>query len=299
MSIDDPRIARGLAAQTRARKALLSDGARRLGWKAGFGTTAAFEKLGTRAPLVGFMTDRTLAADGSVISIDEWRGPTLEPELAIRLGAPLGAGATRTEVITAIGSVGPAIEIIDLGASADVESILAGNIFHRTVLLGELRSLPAGSGLHSLRLEVHVDGRPSVLNVDPREQLGDLADVLSALADQLAICADQMLSGDVIITGSAVPALPLKGGERVTVTLSGFSSVTAEARVENRGVSTDAGLVNGDLGQETSRGAPEPRRDKAGAAGGHASAAAMAASAPGRDGIVDAIPSRRSVNSTG
>ena len=223
MSADDPRITAGLAAQAEAREALLSGGARRLGWKAGFDTAAALEKLGTRAPLVGHLTDHTLVTGGHV-AIDGWAHPTLEPELALRVGADVAPGAGHEEVLAAIDAIGPAIELIDLGSADDVEAILAGDIFHRAVLLGELGPLPAG-GLGAARLEVRVDGRPAVRDVDPAELLGDLADLVRALADQLPLAADRMRAGDVIITGSAVPALALTGRERVEVTVAGAASV--------------------------------------------------------------------------
>lgn len=223
MSADDPRITAGLAAQATARDTLLSGGARRLGWKAGFGTAAALEKLGTSAPLVGFLTDRTLVLDGAV-GIDGWEHATLEPELAIRVGADVAPGASRDEVLAAIDAIGPAIELIDPGAADDVEAILAGNIFHRAVLLGEMGSVPDG-GVDTARLAVHVDGEPVALDVDPSDVVGPLVDVVRALADQLPLAGDRMRAGDVIITGSAIPALALTGGERVEVVLQGAGSV--------------------------------------------------------------------------
>ena len=219
----DPRIAAGLAAQGAARDELLADGARRVGWKAGFGTGAAMAKLSIDAPLVGFLTDRTLVVDGSV-AIDGWLKPTLEPELAIRVGADVAPGATRDDVLAAIDGLGPAIELISLGAADDVEQILAGNIFHRAVLLGEIGPVP-DAGVAAARLAVHVDGEPVALDVDPAAVVGDLADVVRALAEQLPLAGDRMRAGDVVITGSAIPALALTGGERVEVVLAGAASV--------------------------------------------------------------------------
>jgi 2-keto-4-pentenoate hydratase len=76
--------------------------------------------------------------------------------------------------------------------------------------------LPAGS-LGELRLAIRVAGRAAVEDVDPRVALGDLADVVRALADQLPLADDAIRAGDVVITGSAVPALALAGGEEVEV----------------------------------------------------------------------------------
>ncbi len=225
MTTEDRRIVAGLAAQERLRTAVLSGDARRIGWKAGLGTAAAMERQGTSAPVSGFLTDQTLEPDGATISIDGWADAALEPEIAVRLGADLAPGASREEALAAIAEAGPAIELVDLDPSLDLEAILAGNVFHRHVLLGELRPL-AGADLAAARLELRIDGQEPRLGLDPSEPLGDLADVVRALADQLPATGDVMLAGDVIITGSAVPALPLRGGERITVTLADGPSVS-------------------------------------------------------------------------
>jgi 2-keto-4-pentenoate hydratase len=226
---EDPRIVAGLAAQGRAREDALAGGAARLGWKAGLGTEAAMAKVGTSAPLVGFLTDGTLAASGATIAIHAWANPLLEPEVAVRLGADVAAGAGAAEVRAAIDAAGPAIELVDLGAPDDVEAVLAGNIFHRAVLLGPLVALPPG-GLDAVRLTLAVAGEPVVDGIDPRPALGDLAEVVRAIADQLPLAGTTLKAGDVVITGSAVPPLALRGGEDVEVALDGAGAVSVALR---------------------------------------------------------------------
>ena len=219
----DPRIDAGLRAQAVESRRLLSSGARRLGWKAGFGTSAAMQRLGIDAPLVGFLTDRTLLADDELVSIAGWRSPLLEAEVAIRLGADVAPGARREHVVAAIEAFGPAIELVDVGAADDVEEILAGNIFHRHVALGELRPPSDDMGPATARVDVVVDGRSVATGADPSAHLGDLVDVVRRLADQLP-AADGLAAGDVVITGAAA-AFPLAGGERVEVGLRGAGTV--------------------------------------------------------------------------
>jgi 2-keto-4-pentenoate hydratase len=225
VNIDDPRIIAGLAAQARARQDVLAGGARRLGWKAGFGTAAAMAKIGTDAPVVGFLTDATLVAGGQTVDTDGWAVPTLEPEVAIRLGADAPAGASLDDVLAAIDAVGPAIELVDLGPADDLEAVLAGNIFHRIVVLGPLAPWPGSRSLQDVRLEVRIAGQAPITDVDPRTALGDLADVVRALADQLPLAGESIRAGDVVITGSAVPAIALTGREEVEVTLPGIGRV--------------------------------------------------------------------------
>ena len=57
---NDARILRGMERQLRIRQARLDAGEKPLGWKVGFGSPAAMEGLGIDAPLIGFMTDKSL-----------------------------------------------------------------------------------------------------------------------------------------------------------------------------------------------------------------------------------------------
>ncbi|HWI71920.1 MAG TPA: fumarylacetoacetate hydrolase family protein, partial [Baekduia sp.] len=161
--------------------------------------------------------------------IGAWANPTLEPEVAVRLGAGVAAGASAAEVRAAIDAAGPAIELVDLGAPDDVEAVLAGNIFHRAVLLGPLAPLPPGD-LDAVRLTLSISGEPPVEGIDPRPVLGDLAEVVRAIADQLPLAGTTLQAGDVVITGSAVPAIALRGGEDVEVALDGAGAVSVSLR---------------------------------------------------------------------
>ena len=60
-------------------------GAKRIGWKVGFGAPAAKEKLGIAMPLVGFLLDRAVLPDGATVSLAGWTKPAAEPEIAIEL----------------------------------------------------------------------------------------------------------------------------------------------------------------------------------------------------------------------
>jgi 2-keto-4-pentenoate hydratase len=225
--VTDTRILAGLERQAAERRALLDAGARRLGWKAGFGTAAAMAGLRIDAPLSGFMTDRTLLPDGGSMPVAGWGKAVLEPEIAVRLGTDLGPGASREQAAAAIDALAPAIELADLsGPLDDVEAILAGNIFHRAVVLGTFVPVGDGVGLDGLRVDVAGAGGPIAEDVDPTELLGDLADVVRLLADALPAADDRMRAGDVVITGSVIPGIAVSGGERVEVSAAGLGSVS-------------------------------------------------------------------------
>ena len=179
------------------RRQVLADGARPLGWKLGFGSAGAQQQLGTTGPLVGFLTDRSLAEPGSTVSLDGYRNPVLEPEVALTVDA---SGRIR--------EVGIAFEVADLHPfPAAVPEILGGNIFHRVVVLGPERA-PSVEGL---RARVFRDGE----EVAATDDVGALnGDPVAGAAHVARTVGDELRDGDVIIAGSVVPPVSVQRGER-------------------------------------------------------------------------------------
>src|SRR5215218_5204020 len=206
---EDPRVRRGMERQLELRRRLLADGARPIGWKLGLGTAAAMEQHGTSAPLVGFLTDRCVREPGTEIEIGPWDKPTAEPEIAVHVARDVPADADRDAVAAAVGGLGVAIELVDLGGG-EVEDILAGDIFHRHVVLGPAA---AGVALGDLRGEIRLGGEAQSVD-EPLALVGDPVAALAHLASHLAAFGETVRAGDVLITGSIVPALPLRPGDR-------------------------------------------------------------------------------------
>src|SRR5206468_11829026 len=94
---------------------------------------------------------KSLVANGATVSLAGWTKPVAEPEVAVQMGKDLPAGADRAAASAAIAGVGPAIELADLNPPPDdVEVTLAGNIFHRHVILGAPDASRAGAKLDGL-----------------------------------------------------------------------------------------------------------------------------------------------------
>src|SRR5918997_3065637 len=193
----DPRVRRGMEAQLALRRELLAAGETPLGWKVGFGTPEAFEKLGTGAPLVGFLLRSALAPSGAAYSLDGFSRPMLEPEVAVRGGAN-----------GAVNALGTAFEIADVDPDADLESILAGDIFQRGVVLGSMAERAALDGAAG---RVVVNGEETRVP-DPEALPGAVPDVLAHVAALLPAFREELREGDIVITGSIVPPLAVAAG---------------------------------------------------------------------------------------
>jgi 2-keto-4-pentenoate hydratase len=207
---EDPRVRRGMERQLESRRRLMDTGARPVGWKLGLGTMAAMLQHGITAPLVGHLTDRGLRDPDSAVAIGDWDRPTAEPEIAVHVAHDLAPGADREAVAAAIAGLGVAIELVDLGAG-ELEEILAGDIFHRHVVLGPPVT---GAVLDDLRGAI-VLGDDAQYVGEPLALVGDPVAALAHLSSHLAAFGETVRAGEVLITGSIVPALPVVPDQRL------------------------------------------------------------------------------------
>lgn len=221
----DPRIAAGTTRMLALRTAVLGSGVTALGWKLGFGAPAALATFGTDRPLVGFLTRDRLLSPGSSISVAGWTKPLLEAEVAVHLGSSVGASASAAEALDAVAGWSVAIELADLSfPPTDIGEVLAGNIFHRHVLLGPVvSSLPDDLSFSVLR-----DGSSAASTSTPFELTGPLGTILASAASTLAACGAGLGAGDVVITGSVVPPIDVSGGGSWRVVAPGLGEVEVE-----------------------------------------------------------------------
>jgi len=226
LTIDDPRILRGMALQLGRRRDRLNAGEQPLGWKVGFGAPAAMKKFGITAPLVGFLTNHALVDSGAVISLADWKQPVAEPEIAVHMGRNLSAGADRDTVKAAIAGIGPAIELADVDhPPEDVEQVLAGNIYQRRVILGPCDISRAGGVVDGLHGRVMRNGSAFADTSEPQALTGELIGIVSHVADTLAAFGHTLRAGQIIITGSIVPPLRVEAGEEIVFKLDPVGSV--------------------------------------------------------------------------
>ena len=202
---DDPRIARGMEQQLNQRRARIAAGEKPLGWKVGLGAKPVMERLAIKMPLVGYMMQTSLVPNGGTVSVAGWTQPVAEPEIAVHMGADL-LGADRAAAIAAIGALGPAIELADLDPPpADVEVTLAGNIFHRHVILGPPDPARTGAKLDGLVGHVFRRGALAAKQEKVEALIGEMIGIVQHVAGTLAAHGERLRAGDVIITGSIVP----------------------------------------------------------------------------------------------
>lgn len=188
-----------LRRQLHAWREALDEGADRVGWKIGLNIPEVQQTLGIEEPVIGHLTSRTVIEPGGEYDAAAASRLVAEAEVAVQVG--------RDE---AIAGLAPAIELVDVGSPRqDLEQIVAGNVFHRGVVLGP--TLPA----------FPAEGVRAVLAVDGEERAAadapdDFSDVVRVAAGLLGAVGERLLPGDRIIAGSVASA-PVEPGSVVRV----------------------------------------------------------------------------------
>jgi 2-keto-4-pentenoate hydratase len=217
----DERIRRGMARQLEQRRRNLEAGEQSLGWKVGFGAPQPMRDLGIDRPLIGHLMQSAVVESGARFSLPEFAKVALEPEIAVYLGKGIDNGADLAAIKTAISGLGPAIEIADVTfpPSDGPETILAGNVYQRAVILGEVDERRAGADLAGLVATVSVNGSGIDVPEDLEANTGPIIEVVAMVADTLAAMGESLSAGELIIVGSIVPPLFPEAATSLTYTL--------------------------------------------------------------------------------
>jgi 2-keto-4-pentenoate hydratase len=203
----DERVVRGMRRQLDLRHERLAAGARQIGWKLGFGSPAGLASLRLHRPLVGFLLDTGLLEDGATVSLEGWHNPRWRPRSRARRPAGLDRGRRGGDRARR-----------RLPPPEDVETVLAGDVFTRHVMLGPL--LAGRTDSAGVVARILVDGAEVAAADDATALVGELGDAVRNAAATLADCGEALAEGQVLMTGSILAPLPVQSGQQVEVQLS-------------------------------------------------------------------------------
>lgn len=222
---DNPAVGRGIEKMLALRAERLAAGERHLGWKLGFGAPASLERFGLSAPLLGFLTDATRHDPGARVPVAGWEAPVAEPEVAVYFDDDAVPG----RVVDAIGALGAAIELADIHPPPeDLEEVLAGDVYHRAVILGPQDASRAGGRREDLRARVVHDGETVADTREVEALTGDIVRILDHAAALLAAYGQRLAAGDVVIAGAVVPPLKVGPGQEVRFELEPFDPIAVQ-----------------------------------------------------------------------
>lgn len=225
--MSDSAISSGLLRQLKARRALISSGQRPIGWKAGFGSPASLQKFGLSGPLIGFMTDASPIESGSSVDISSWTKAVAEPEVAAHFDHDVAPASNEEDARVAISGLGPAIELADIDPHVEeLEEMLAGNLFHRGVILGAPDNRREGASVEGLEARIRRNGEDFADTIRIEDLTGRVLATISRLSHLLADHGEQIRAGDVVICGSVVPPVELESGDHIEFELSPMATIS-------------------------------------------------------------------------
>ncbi|RQW29760.1 2-oxopent-4-enoate hydratase [Rhodobacteraceae bacterium CH30] len=207
------------------------DGERVIGKKIGVTSKPVQDMLGVHQPDFGFLTDRMQLADGSTVSLvgSGLIQPRAEGEIAFFLKHDLtGPGVTREQVLAATAWVAPCFEIVDSRIAnwqIAIEDTVADNASCGVFVIGDARVDPATLDLAALRMDIEKNGVHAASGLGSAVQ-GHPAEAVAWLANTLGEFGIALKAGEVILSGSLAPLLPIVAGDRFSMQIEGLGGAS-------------------------------------------------------------------------
>jgi len=208
-----------------------ADGERVIGKKIGVTSKAVQEMLDVHQPDFGFLTDAMQFTDGATISISKAGliQPRAEGEIAFFLKKDLvGPGITREDVIDATEAVAACFEIVDSRIrdwKIRIQDTVADNASCGIFTLGTGRVRPQDLDLAAAQMQFWRNGEMIASGLGSAVQ-GHPAEAVAWLANTLGRFGIPFRAGEVILSGSLVPLVPVTAGDRFELTVEGIGGAS-------------------------------------------------------------------------
>jgi len=202
------------------------------GWKIAATSESGQKHINVSGPLAGRIMSDTVIADGGTASMKGNAMRVGEPEFAFRMGRDLPPRTTPytvDEVLAAVGSFHPAIEIPDSRftdfAGAGEAQLIADNACAHLFVLGAATSADwRAMNLVEERPQITLRGERYIGH--GRNVLGDPRVALAWLANELRGLGITLRSGQVVTTGTCHPPLPIQAGDHLAVDFGTLGKVS-------------------------------------------------------------------------
>ena len=210
----------------------IDDGERVVGKKIGVTSKPVQDMLNVHQPDFGFLTDAMICVDAADIQIQgKLISPRAEGEIAFRLKKGLiGPGVTEADVLDATETIIPCFEIVD-SRIADwkikIQDTIADNASCGVYVLGKNEVDPRNFDLPNLKMkvyknsELHSEGLASAVQGNPLTAVAWLANTLGEFGIPFK-------AGEVILSGSLVPLIPVVAGDKMSLEIEGIGGCSCQ-----------------------------------------------------------------------
>ncbi len=202
------------------------DGERIVGKKIGVTSKPVQEMLNVFQPDFGFLTDRMEYPDGAAIVIaGQLIQPRAEGEIAFRLKSDLvGPGVTEQDVLDATATIMPCFEIVDSRIDSwkiKIQDTVADNASCGVYVLGKNEVDPRDFDLPRLKMTIYKNGVFNSEGLGSAVQ-GNPLTAVAWLANTLGEFGIPFKAGEIILSGSLVPLIPVVAGDEMSLVIEGI-----------------------------------------------------------------------------
>ena len=210
----------------------LAQGYKPVGRKIGFTNRRLWDEYGVRAPIWGYVYDRTLHDLATPLPLAPYSAPKIEPEIMFGLAKAPSPGMDDAALLKCVDWVAHGYEMVqsiypDWTFTAP-DTVIA-DAMHAALLIGSRYKTGKNAGewlrtLTSFEIELFCGGKPMdgghALNVleGPLSTIRYLMDLLARDPDNPPLAA-----GEIVSTGTLTRALPVKPGETWMTKLKGIA----------------------------------------------------------------------------
>lgn len=195
----------------------LARGATLVGVKMGFTSQAKMAQMGLKDQIWGRLTSDMVVANGGVLDRTRFIHPRVEPEVAVRLKAPLTGEVTYEEALAAVDAVAPALEIIDSryeNFRFALGDVVADNASSSAFVVGAW--LPADTDVADVPMAMSVDGAVAETG-SSAAILGDPIRSLVAAARLAGAAGLTLQPGWTVMLGGATAAAAIGSARAVSL----------------------------------------------------------------------------------
>lgn len=203
----------------------LEQGETVVGKKVGATSKAVQQMLNVHQPDFGYLLSGMAYAQGEAIPMDSLIQPRAEGEIAFILKRDLmGPGVTTAAVLSATELVMPCFEIVDSRIKdwqIKIQDTVADNASCGVFVLGDQAVDPRGLDLNLVGMVIEKNGELAATGAGAAA-LGSPLNAVAWLANTLGALGIPLKAGEIILSGSLGPLVPVQAGDNLRLAIGGI-----------------------------------------------------------------------------
>jgi 2-oxopent-4-enoate/cis-2-oxohex-4-enoate hydratase len=200
-----------------------------IGKKIGVTSKVVMDMLGVNQPDFGQLTSAMVFNEGEAVDTGRMIAPKAEAEVAFVLARDLsGPGVTAADVLRATDFVMPCFEIVDSRIrdwKIKIQDTVADNASCGVFTLAGIRRSPRDVDLALAGMVLEKNGEIISTSCGAAVQ-GSPVNAVAWLANTLGRLGIGLKAGDVILSGSQSPLVPVKAGDSLHCSVGGLGSTS-------------------------------------------------------------------------